>query len=193
MSYHAEPHGAVRVLESPADTDRLGRALAAAVRTHAGLIGAEGLQVNLSGDLGSGKTALVRGWLRAFGVEGPVRSPTFTVLEPYVVSLHPSAVTRQPGVEVHDISSLDFYHFDFYRFAGPSDFLAAGFRDLFGAGRLCVIEWPEKAGKHLPPADLSIALQIEGDGRRARLAAASTLGQACLDSAVKEFDSTAAA
>jgi tRNA threonylcarbamoyladenosine biosynthesis protein TsaE len=189
----ADPHNAARVLESPADTDRLGRALAAATRARADSIAAEGLQVNLSGDLGSGKTALVRGWLRALGVNGPVRSPTFTVLEPYVVSLLPSSVNRPPGVELHDISSLDFYHFDFYRFASPSDFLAAGFRDLFGAGRVCVIEWPEKAVEQLPPADLSITLQVEKTGRCATLDAASTLGKACLDSALKEFDSTAAA
>jgi tRNA threonylcarbamoyladenosine biosynthesis protein TsaE len=151
------------------------------------------LQVNLSGDLGSGKTALVRAWLRALGVAGPVRSPTFTVLEPYVVSLNSPHVTRPPGVEVHDISSLDFYHFDFYRFASATEFLSAGFRDLFGRGRICVIEWPEKAGEHLPPADFSVTLQIEGEGRRATFAAASTLGQACLDSALKEFDSAAAA
>ena len=75
-----------RTLDTPADTDRLGRALARACRAHIRAIEQAGLQVNLSGDLGSGKTALVRGWLRGLGIEGPVRSPTFTIVEPYVVS-----------------------------------------------------------------------------------------------------------
>jgi tRNA threonylcarbamoyladenosine biosynthesis protein TsaE len=191
---HTElPVPATRVLETPADTDRLGRALAAASRAHVQAIAQAGLQVNLSGDLGSGKTALVRGWLRALGIEGPVRSPTFTVLEPYVVSFGPSGPGRPAGLEVQSISSLDFYHFDFYRFADPSEFSTAGFRDQFSPGRICAIEWPEKAGERLPGADLAITLQVEGDGRRATMTAASTLGHACLDSALKEFDSTAAA
>ncbi len=183
-----------RNLATPADTDRLGRALAAATREHVQGIAQAGLQVNLSGDLGSGKTALVRGWLRALGVSGPVRSPTFTVLEPYAVGLEPPGATgRLTGLEVQSVSSLDFYHFDFYRFADPTEFSTAGFRDLFGAGRICAIEWPEKAGERLPGADLAITLQVEGDGRRATMTATSTLGHACLDSALKEFDSTAAA
>jgi len=193
VSSPAEPREAVRALDAPADTDRLGHALASAVHAHAEAIAAEGLQVNLSGDLGSGKTSLVRGWLRALRVTGPVRSPTFTVLEPYVVTVHPAGAVRLPGLEVHSVSSLDFYHFDFYRFASPAEFAAAGFRDLFGAGHLCAIEWPEKAGEHLPRADLTVTLQVDGEGRRATLAAASTLGQACLDRLLKEFDSTAAA
>jgi tRNA threonylcarbamoyladenosine biosynthesis protein TsaE len=191
---HTElPVLATRVLETPADTDRLGRALAAASREHVQAIAQAGLQVNLIGDLGSGKTALARGWLRALGIEGPVRSPTFTVLEPYVVSFGASGSSRPAGLEVQSVSSLDFYHFDFYRFADPSEFSTAGFRDQFGPGRICAIEWPEKAGERLPGADLAITLQVEGDGRRATMTATSTLGHACLDSALKEFDSTAAA
>jgi tRNA threonylcarbamoyladenosine biosynthesis protein TsaE len=192
------PHSAIlapdtRTLATPADTDRLGRALSAACREHEHSIRQAGLQVNLSGDLGSGKTALVRGWLRASGVEGPVRSPTFTVLEPYDLEFRRSSTGCQTGLEVQSVSSLDFYHFDFYRFADPSEFSTAGFRDHFGPGRICAIEWPEKAGERLPAADLAITLEVEGDGRRATMTAASTLGHACLDSALKEFDTTAAA
>ncbi len=107
--------------------------------------------------------------LKALGVAGPVKSPTFALLEPY------------------SVSSLDFYHFDFYRFADPSEFGSSGFRDLFGPGRICAIEWPERAGPRLPTADLSIALRLDGDGRVASIAPASQLGQACLTSAVEEF------
>jgi tRNA threonylcarbamoyladenosine biosynthesis protein TsaE len=181
-----------RTLPTPADTDRLGRAMATACRTHAAAIEAHGLQVNLSGDLGAGKTALVRGWLRAFGVSGPIRSPTFAVLEPYVVSLRRLDTAGHSGLEAQNVSSLDFYHFDFYRFADPSEF-AIGFRDLFGPRCICAIEWPEKAGERLPTADLAIALQVEDVGRRAILSASGELGRACLESTAKEFDSTAAA
>ena len=159
---------------------------------HATAIAAHGLQVNLSGDLGAGKTALVRGWLRAFGISGPIRSPTFAVLEPYVVSLRRSDAAGHSGLEAQDVSSLDFYHFDFYRFADPSEF-SIGFRDLFGPRCICAIEWPEKAGERLPTADLAIALQVEDAGRRAILTATGELGRACLESTAKEFDTTAAA
>ena len=182
----------MRTLPTPADTDRLGRALSKACQIHAATIAAHGLQVNLSGDLGAGKTALVRAWLRAFGISGPIRSPTFAVLEPYVVSLHRPDTAGHSGLEAQDVSSLDFYHFDFYRFADPSEF-SIGFRDLFGPRCICAIEWPEKAGERLPAADLAIALQVEGTGRRAILTATGELGRACLESTAKEFDTTAAA
>ena len=148
-------------------TASFGHALARAVQSHVDEIGNAGLQLNLTGDLGAGKTALVRAMLRSLGVAGPVKSPTFALLEPYTVS------------------SLDFYHFDFYRFADPNDFASSGFRDFFGPGRICAIEWPERAGNRLPTADLSIALSVDGDGRRASVTAASQLGHACLTSALE--------
>lgn len=193
MSHDTRSMQAARRLPTTADTDHLGQALAKACRMHAAAIGASGLQVNLRGDLGTGKTALVRGWLREFGIRGPIRSPTFAVLEPYVVTLHQQATAGRCGLEAQADSSLDFYHFDFYRFADPAEFSTAGFREQFGPGRICAIEWPEKAGDRLPDADLTITLQVDGDGRLATLDAVSTLGHACLASALKEFDSTAAA
>lgn len=156
-------------------TAAFGRALGHAIQRHIEDIRAAGLQLNLSGDLGAGKTALVRAVLRTLGVAGPVKSPTFALLEPYAVS------------------SLDFYHFDFYRFADPSDFGSSGFRDLFGPGRICAIEWPERAGDRLPAPDLSIVLSVDGDGRQASITAASELGHACLTSALEEFQAGSAA
>jgi tRNA threonylcarbamoyladenosine biosynthesis protein TsaE len=179
-----------RRLPTAADTERLGRALADACRVHVDLIRRDGLHVNVSGDLGVGKTALVRAWLRAFGVVGPIRSPTFAVLEPYLVSDAGTAAGRD-GLEAHEDSSLDFYHFDFYRFADPAEF-GIGFRDQFRPGSICAIEWAEKAGDRLPQADLTIALEFDGEGRRVRLDASSPTGAACLKSAVKEFDANAA-
>jgi tRNA threonylcarbamoyladenosine biosynthesis protein TsaE len=156
-------------------TSLLGHALGHAVQRHLDDVRAHGFQLNLSGDLGAGKTSLVRGMLKALGVAGPVKSPTFALLEPY------------------SVSSLDFHHFDFYRFADPNEFGSSGFRDLFGPGRICAIEWPERAGPRLPTADLSIALSVDGDGRTASITAASQLGQACLTSALKEFQARSAA
>ena len=151
-----------------------GRALGHAIGRRLDDVRAHGLQLNLSGDLGTGKTALVRAVLGALGVSGPVKSPTYALLEPY------------------SVSSLDFYHFDFYRFADPSEFGSSGFRDHFGPGRICAIEWPERAGPRLPTADLSIALSVDGDGRTASVAAASQLGEACLTSALEEFQARTA-
>lgn len=152
-----------------AASERLGHALAAALQRRLPQIMTHGLQLNLRGELGAGKTALVRALLRGLGVQGPVKSPTFALLEPYA------------------ISSLDFYHFDFYRFEDPAEFALAGFRELFGPGRICAIEWPERAGERLPVADLVIALAQDGQGRRVTIDAESELGAACLSDAMSAY------
>lgn len=143
-------------------TVRLGAALACALEGVWNALVAEGVVIALSGDLGAGKTSLVRALLRTLGVAGPVKSPSFALVEPYVVS------------------SLNFYHLDFYRIANPEEFSFAGFRELFGPASVCLIEWPEKAGRRLPTPDLSIALRVTGEGRHATLAAATELGATCL-------------
>jgi tRNA threonylcarbamoyladenosine biosynthesis protein TsaE len=153
-------------LVDAAATDALGVAFAAAIRYRIEPIRTQGLRLNLSGDLGAGKTSLVRAMLRAFDVTGPIKSPTFALLEPY------------------SVSSLDFYHFDFYRLKGPSEFASTGFRELFGPGSICAVEWPENAGARLPTADISIALTVDGDGRRATISTASELGEACVKHAM---------
>lgn len=147
-------------LADTAATEALGARLARAL--------APGLCVCLDGDLGAGKTTLVRGLLRALGHTGKVKSPTFTLLESYA------------------ISSLNFplYHFDFYRFTDPDEFIEAGLDEYFGqtgenAG-VCLVEWPDKAGAHLPSPDLRVALAVVGEARRAQLVACSEGGRACL-------------
>jgi tRNA threonylcarbamoyladenosine biosynthesis protein TsaE len=155
-------------------TARLGEALARAVESNAPAIARTGLVVALAGDLGTGKTSVVRAMLRALGVTGTVRSPTFTLVEPYVVS------------------SLNFYHFDFYRLADPEEFSFAGFRDMFGPASVCLIEWPDKAAGSLPQADLRIALRVAGEGRHASVAAATELGAACLERITTEMARRAA-
>ena len=125
---------------------------------------APGSVIHLSGDLGTGKTTLVRGLLRALGVTGPVKSPTYTWVEPYTVS------------------RLDLYHFDFYRFTDRTEWLTSGLREYFGPDACCIVEWPEKAGDLLPAPDLSVRLSHEGDTRRASIDSHSPAGEAWLSS-----------
>lgn len=126
---------------------------------------ANGLVLHLSGDLGTGKTTLVRGLLRALGYPGRVKSPSYTLVEPY------------------DLSRLHLYHFDFYRFKDRTEWLSTGFREHFGPDSFCIVEWPERAGGLIAPPDLEIRLEISGAGRSATLAAHSAPGEAWLDSA----------
>jgi tRNA threonylcarbamoyladenosine biosynthesis protein TsaE len=120
------------------------------------------MRIYLSGELGAGKTALVRAMLRALGFEGRVKSPTYTLVEPYI------------------ISSLYFYHFDFYRFHHPEEWTATGFRELFDGQSVCVVEWPEQAGTLLPPPDVRIRLEVAGTGRDASIEALNETGAACV-------------
>lgn len=141
-------------LGSEAETLALGRALAPLLEP--------GMTIHLRGDLGAGKTTLVRGALRGLGYEGRVKSPTFTLLEPY------------------KFSRLYLYHFDFYRFLDPQELEETGFREYFNPQSVCLIEWPEKA-PDLPPADLEIELCPVADGRTAVITAQTEAGRRCLD------------
>ena len=146
-----------------AATGRLGAQLAGMLRP--------GLKIYLSGDLGSGKTTLVRAMLLAAGHSGRVKSPTYTLVELYV------------------ISTLYLYHFDFYRFRDPEEWQDAGFREHFDGSAVCLVEWPEKAAGLLPPADLDISIQINPtapgardthDTRDIAITANSAYGENCL-------------
>jgi tRNA threonylcarbamoyladenosine biosynthesis protein TsaE len=110
--------------------------------------------IELHGDLGSGKTTFARHLLKALGVAGRVKSPTYAVVEPYVIEAAAGA-------------ALHIWHFDFYRFNDPDEWEEAGFRDIFASAGLKLVEWPEKAGAHLPAADLDMRLELQEDDRRA--------------------------
>lgn len=129
-----------------------------------------GWVVYLRGDLGAGKTTLVRGLLRALGYEGRVKSPTYTLLESY------------------ELSRFVLQHYDLYRMIDPREWLDAGFRDDCNAGTLCIVEWPEKAKGLLPKPDLEIVLELAGEGRKARIEALSAQGRKEMQT-WQEFDS----
>ncbi len=121
--------------------------------------------VLLNGDLGAGKTTLVRGLLRHLGYEGIVKSPTYTLVEPYQLE---HTLKHTPPL-LHDVSSQEqtrtIYHFDLYRLADPEELEYIGGRDYWNSNSLCLIEWPEKAAGYLPEADLEITLHYRGDAR----------------------------
>ena len=121
-----------------------------------------GMVVWLDGDLGAGKTTLTRALLRALGHSGPVRSPTYTLVEVYVVS------------------SIYWYHFDFYRINHPEEFEDAGLGEYFRGDAVCLVEWPEKAAGYVPQADLVLVFRFSGEGRELELVANSDAGRQCL-------------
>lgn len=121
-----------------------------------------GIQIHLSGDLGAGKTTLVRGFLRGAGYSGNVKSPTYTLVEPYLLA-HRSV-----------------FHFDFYRLNDPEELEAIGYRDYMTGDSVCLVEWPEKGGELSGTADVMIKIVIDGDRREVELAAGSLTGKSLI-------------
>jgi tRNA threonylcarbamoyladenosine biosynthesis protein TsaE len=149
------------ILPDEAATQRAGASLARTLPD----ITRHNLLVGLTGELGSGKTTIARALLRALGVTGTVRSPTFTLVEPYE--------TERGTV----------HHLDLYRLEpGPASLVGLGFRDLRGMPGLVLVEWPERAGGGLGPQDLDARLELAGQGRRIRLEAGSAVGREWLES-----------
>ncbi|MFZ2302118.1 MAG: tRNA (adenosine(37)-N6)-threonylcarbamoyltransferase complex ATPase subunit type 1 TsaE [Gallionella sp.] len=122
-----------------------------------------GMVIYLRGDLGAGKTTLVRGVLNALGHADRVKSPTYTLVEPY------------------QAAGLDFRHFDLYRMLGEEEWEAAGFRDEFDGRNVFFIEWPEKAKELIPQADIEITFEILPQGRNAEIHANTEMGRQCLE------------
>ncbi|AFJ02815.1 ATPase YjeE, predicted to have essential role in cell wall biosynthesis [Methylophaga frappieri] len=124
------------------------------------LIPAGSFTLHLQGDLGAGKTTLVRSLLHALGHQGNVKSPTYTLVEPY------------------HIAERQVFHFDLYRLADPEELLYLGIEDYLSQSALLLIEWPEQAGDLLPPPDMIIQLRYQADGRQLELKDQSARGKA---------------
>jgi tRNA threonylcarbamoyladenosine biosynthesis protein TsaE len=120
------------------------------------------MRLYFRGELGSGKSTLIRGLLHGLGVQERVKSPSYTLVELYVVS------------------RLNLYHFDFYRFLDAREFADAGLDDYFQGEGVCLVEWPERAGDALPAPDLDLTLSYSGSGREISARARSPAGERCL-------------
>jgi tRNA threonylcarbamoyladenosine biosynthesis protein TsaE len=152
----------VLLWQNEADTDAFAQRLAS-------LPALRNAFIALQGDLGAGKTTLVRHLLRALGVQGRIKSPTYAVVEPH---------------ETPD--GLQAWHFDFYRFSDPREWEDAGFRDIFASPGLKLAEWPDKAAAMLPVPDLVLRLDVAADDTRTvRLHAGTAVGQALLAGATQ--------
>ncbi|WP_440997381.1 tRNA (adenosine(37)-N6)-threonylcarbamoyltransferase complex ATPase subunit type 1 TsaE [Arhodomonas sp. SL1] len=143
-----------RELPAPEDTERLGTALAGVLP--------EALLVTLEGPLGAGKTSLVRAVLHGLGHRGPVRSPTYTLIEPY------------------ECGGRRVFHLDLYRLADPEELEFVGLRDLFADPAVVLVEWPERGAGFLPAPDLRLRLAVVGEGRRLVAEAGSAAGERAL-------------
>ncbi len=121
-----------------------------------------GMNLYLKGELGSGKTTFVRGALRGLGYQDKVKSPTYTLVEPY------------------SLEKFTIYHFDLYRFKDETEWDDAGFREYFNNTSICLVEWPEKVGHILPKPDISIELSHAPHGRHLHLISYTSIGTECL-------------
>ena len=122
-----------------------------------------GLVIFLHGDLGAGKTTFTRGFLRGLDFCGKVKSPTYTLVEPY------------------NLADFTVYHFDLYRFIDQEEWEAAGFREYFNPHSICLIEWPEKAGHLLPEPDIHVHLTHYETKRKIQFFASTNQGEQCLN------------
>lgn len=155
-----------RSLATEQDTIDLGTELAGLCQ-NVQRAGTQAITITLSGDLGMGKTTFSRGFVRAYGHDGAVKSPTYTLVEPY------------------NLGKGNVYHFDLYRLADPEELEFMGIRDYFAEDCVCLIEWPEQGAGFLPVPDLSVRLISEAttgsEVRNARIRAHTEIGQLLIE------------
>ena len=158
-----------RYCRQEAETASLAKNFAAAISQLLSKTPNAHLNISLEGDLGAGKTTFARYLIQGMGHEGKVKSPTYTLCEPYPLQLNKTAFTA--------------HHFDLYRMKDPLEWQEAGFGEYFDVPGFCLIEWPEKAEGTLPAFDIQIALSAgaQDDERDIQINAMSALGQSILD------------
>lgn len=154
-------------LKNEAATLNFGKAIAGACSSD--------LNIYLYGDLGAGKTTLVRGLVQSFLPNAKVKSPTYTLVEDYDIS--------DSAFNVHNIKHL--YHFDLYRLADPEELEYLGGRDYFSNDAVCLVEWPQRGEGWLAEADIEIKLEYQAEGREVLLTSLSDKGRAVLDVILK--------
>lgn len=128
-----------------------------------------GVKIYLSGQLGAGKTTLIRFILKSLEIKDNIKSPTYTLVEPY------------------KIDNQQYYHFDFYRIHSPEELFTIGIEDYLTEDAICFIEWPEHAKEILPPPDLQVNISIRGQGRKLMMYAASQQGKNILEKINQEI------
>ncbi|NRB24510.1 tRNA (adenosine(37)-N6)-threonylcarbamoyltransferase complex ATPase subunit type 1 TsaE [Shewanella sp.] len=141
-------------LDNEQDTVELGKRLAQVITPP--------LTLNLSGELGAGKTTLSRGLIQALGHDGAVKSPTYALVEPY------------------ELGDIELFHFDLYRLSDPEELEYMGIRDYFTAKSICLVEWPDRGHGLMPVADISIAIKYVGTSREVEITSGTTKGQVLL-------------
>jgi len=153
------------LLANEHDTEALAQAVALAWTQHP----TPRLLITLDGDLGAGKTTFARAFLRALGVQGRIKSPSFSLLEEYTLDI--------PDLQFKGTLRTSAYHIDLYRFSDPQEWDDSGLRDVVGGPGVSLVEWPQRAQGLLPAADLSVHLEPLGEQRQCTLQAGTELGQ----------------
>lgn len=147
-------HQKIIVLPTEAASEKIAERLAACLFSP--------LVLTFSGEIGAGKTTIIRALLRSLGVKSTIKSPTFSLVESYLGT------------------HLQIHHFDLYRITEETELDYIGFRDYFDTGALCCIEWPERAGSYLTKIDIAFKLNFKGAGREIQINTFSSAGNAVL-------------
>jgi tRNA threonylcarbamoyladenosine biosynthesis protein TsaE len=143
-------------------------AMLALGQTLAKTCGSQGAWIYLCGELGAGKTTLVRGFLQGLGYQGRVKSPTYTLVEPY------------------ELNNISLYHFDFYRISQPAELTYLGLEEYFTCSAICLVEWPDHFMDLLPVPDILAFFNTAAEGRQLRLASKTPRGVALLSQLVAQ-------